>query len=113
MRPGEAATLASLILDDEMFAAAVMKSTTEVAFEAMKVAQLKEELAARDSTRTALKAVLQRRLHALLLVQAAIQARADEGRSGEAARRILGMRREVPVATLAPHTGPFRCSRKQ
>ena len=54
-----------------------MESTTEVPFEVMKVAQLKEELAARGSTRTALKAVLQRRLHALL-VQAAIQARMDE-----------------------------------
>ena len=54
-----------------------MESTTEVPFEAMKVAQLKEELAARGSTRTALKAVLQQRLHALL-VQAAIQAYADE-----------------------------------
>ena len=38
-----------------------------VAFEAMKVAQLKEELAARGSTRTGLKATLQRRLHSLLV----------------------------------------------
>ena len=59
-----------------MFSPAAMESTTEVPFEAMKVAQLKEELAMRGSTHTALKAVLQRRLHALL-VQAAIRARAD------------------------------------
>ena len=38
----------------------------------MKVAQLKEELAARGSTRTGLKMVLQRRLHAML-VQAEIE----------------------------------------
>ena len=40
----------------------------------MKVAQLKVELAARGSTRTGLKATLQRRLHALI-VQAAIERR--------------------------------------
>ena len=43
----------------------------------MKVAQLKVELAERGSTRTGLKAVLQRRLHALI-VQAAIERRASE-----------------------------------
>ena len=40
-------------------------------FEAMKVDQLKAELAERGSTRSGRKAILQRRLHALL-VQAAI-----------------------------------------
>ena len=35
-------------------------------FEAMKMAQLKAELAVRGSMRTGLKAVLQRRLHARL-----------------------------------------------
>ena len=43
--------------------------------EEMKIEQLKEELAARGSTRTGLKAVLQRRLHTLLL-QAEIERRA-------------------------------------
>ena len=38
-----------------------------VPFERMKVAQLKEELAARGSTRTGLKMVLQRRLHGMLV----------------------------------------------
>ena len=42
------------------------------AFEEMKVPELKDELALRGSTRTGLKAGLQRRLHALL-VQAAIE----------------------------------------
>ena len=41
-----------------------------VAFEAMKVAQLSAELTVRGSTRAGVKAVLQRRLHALV-VQAA------------------------------------------
>ena len=55
----------------------------EVAFEAMKVAQLKVELAARGSTRTGLKATLQRRLHAMI-VQAAIERRrADAMDDGE------------------------------
>ena len=44
----------------------------EVAFEAMKVDQLKAELAERGSTRSGRKAILQRRLHALL-VQDAIE----------------------------------------
>ena len=43
----------------------------------MKVAQLKEELAARGSTRTGLKMVLQRRLHAMLM-QSAIERQARE-----------------------------------
>ena len=47
-----------------------------MAFEEMKVAQLKLELAERGSTRTGLKAVLQRRLHALI-VQAARELQAS------------------------------------
>ena len=50
-----------------------MMAGGEVPFEEMKLAQLKEELAARGSTRSGLKAVLQRRLHGLL-VEAAIGA---------------------------------------
>ena len=50
--------------------------------EAKKLPQLKEELAAREAKRTGLKATLQRRLHALL-VQAAIEARAEEGLSDD------------------------------
>ena len=43
----------------------------------MKLPQLKEELAAQGAPRVGLKAVLQRRLHGLL-VQAAIEARGRE-----------------------------------
>ena len=49
----------------------------DVPFERMKVVQLKEELAARGSTRTGLKMVLQRRLHAMLM-QSAIEHQARE-----------------------------------
>jgi hypothetical protein len=55
--------------------AGAMEAEGGVAFEAMKVAQLKEELAARGSMRTGLKATLQRRLHSLwsvLVPQAAL-----------------------------------------
>jgi hypothetical protein len=52
-----------------------MEAGGELSFEDMKLPQLKEELAARGSTRTGLKASLQRRLHGLL-VQAAAQRRA-------------------------------------
>ena len=63
-----------------MFAAEAMEAGRGVAFEAMKVAQLKEELVVRGSTRTGLKATLQRRLHSFsfsctynsLLVQAGL-----------------------------------------
>ena len=44
-----------------------MQAGSGVPFEKMKVAQLKEELAMRGSTRTGLKMVLQRRLHAMLV----------------------------------------------
>ena len=59
--------LAGLALTENIFAAEAMEAGGGVAFEAMKVAQLKEELAARGSTRTGLKATLQRRLHSLLV----------------------------------------------
>ena len=49
----------------------------DVPFERMKVVQLKEELAVRGSTRTGLKMVLQRRLHAMLM-QSAIEHQARE-----------------------------------
>jgi hypothetical protein len=63
--------LTGMVLTESMFGAEAMEAEGGVAFEAMKVAQLKEELAARGSTRTGLKATLQRRLHSLL-VQAAL-----------------------------------------
>ena len=68
--------LQMLVLNAAMFDAAIMEASN-VSFEEMKLAQLKEELAARGSTRTGLKASLQRRLHGLL-VQAAIVRRAPE-----------------------------------
>jgi hypothetical protein len=63
------------VLDETTFAAQAMEAGGELSFEDMKLPQLKEELAARGSTRTGLKAPLQRRLHGLL-VQAAAQRRA-------------------------------------
>ena len=59
--------LTGKVLTESMFGAEAMEAEGVVAFEAMKVAQLKEELAARGSTRTGLKATLQRRLHSLLV----------------------------------------------
>ena len=62
-----------MVLTEDMFAATEMVAGGEVAFEAMKLMdQLKAELAERGSTRSGRKAILQRRLHALL-VQAAIE----------------------------------------
>ena len=46
----------AVALSDGMFAAAEMVAGGDVDFEAMKVAQLKAELAVRGSTRTGLKA---------------------------------------------------------
>ena len=66
------APLHGMVLTEDMFAATEMVAGGEVAFEAMKVDQLKAELAERGSTRSGRKAILQRRLHALL-VQAAIE----------------------------------------
>ena len=50
----------------------------EVAFEAMKMDQLKVELAERGSTRSGGKAILKRRLHALLVQQSAIERCRDD-----------------------------------
>ena len=65
------APLHDTVLTESMFASKKMVAGGEVAFEAMKVDQLKVELAERGSTRSGRKAILQRRLHALP-VQAAI-----------------------------------------
>ena len=59
-----------------------MAAGGELALEDMKLPQLKEELAAQGAPRVGLKAVLQRRLHGLL-VQAAIEARGREEQEGE------------------------------
>ena len=69
--------LQRLHLDEGAFGASAMQAGGELAFEFMKLPQLKEELAARDSKRSGLKAVLQRRLHGLL-VEAEVAARAAE-----------------------------------
>ena len=66
------APLHGMVVTESMFAATEMVAGGEVAFEAMKVDQLKVELAERGSTRSGRKAILQRRLHTLL-VQAAIE----------------------------------------
>ena len=69
-----------MVLTEDMFAATEMLAGGEVAFEAMKLMdQLKAELAERGSTRSGRKAILQRRLHALLVqLQAAIERRCGE-----------------------------------
>ena len=68
--------LRTLVLQEADLAKEAMKAGGELPFEAMKVPQLKEELAARDAKRSGLKAALQRRLHGLL-VQAAILSRGE------------------------------------
>ena len=65
------------VLTESMFGADAMEAGGDVPFERMKVVQLKEELAVRGSTRTGLKMVLQRRLHAMLM-QSAIEHQARE-----------------------------------
>ena len=75
--------LCGIVLTQSMFAAEVMEAGGGVPFESMKVAQLKEELASRGSTRTGLKMVLQRRLHAMLVqAQAEIERRACDMQIG-------------------------------
>ena len=53
-----------------------------VAFDEMKVAQLKEELAARGSSRTGAKGMLQQRLHTLIVSAAAERVRAEAEADG-------------------------------
>ena len=65
--------LRGMYLSDELFAADAM-SASRVAFEAMKVADLKEELLERGASRNGVKSTLQRRLHGLI-VQAASRTR--------------------------------------
>ena len=67
--------LTSTCMDRSMFSADAMAG--DVAFEDMKVADLREELAVRGASRSGLKGALQRRLHTLI-VQAAISARHDD-----------------------------------
>ena len=50
-----------------MFAAGMMRGGGDLSFEEMKTQQLKEELAAHGSSRSGLKAALQRRMHGLLV----------------------------------------------
>ena len=69
--------LRTLVLNEAVFAPSAMEAGGQLSFEQMKLPQLKEELAARGSKRTGLKAALQRKLHGLL-VQAAIAAREEE-----------------------------------
>ena len=71
------APLHGMVLTESMFAATEMVAGGEVAFEAMKVDQLKVELAERGSTHSGRKAVLQRRLHTLLVQAALERCRAD------------------------------------
>lgn len=67
--------LFQMALDRGMFAADVMLGEA-VAFEEMKVRELKGELMARGASRTGVKGSLQARLHALI-VQGALRARRD------------------------------------
>ena len=77
--PGRLLDFDGFDLNEAMFAPAVMLAGGELAFDVMKLPQLKEELASRDSSRSGLKAALQRRLHGLL-VQAAIARHVEEAR---------------------------------
>ena len=61
-----------MVVTENMFVATEMVVGGDVAFEAMKVDQLKVELAEHGLACSGRKAILQRRLHALL-VQAAIE----------------------------------------
>jgi hypothetical protein len=83
--------LRTLVLRESMFDAAAMAAGGELALAQMKRTQLVAELAAHGSTRTGLKAVLQRRLHRLL-VEAALESRqrrkeAEGEEAGEGPRR--------------------------
>ena len=84
------APLSTLCLDQAMFGSEVMLAGGELAFEAMKLAQLKEELAARGSTRSGLKASLQRRLHGLLVEAAIARRAAERAEAGEADGEAAG-----------------------
>ena len=77
------APLRTLYLDDAAFEAKAMMAGGELPFEEMKLPQLKEELAARGSLRSGLKATLQRRLHGLLLEAAIASHEAEAEESGE------------------------------
>ena len=73
------ARLHGMVLTKSMFAAVEMVAGGEVPFEAMTGDQLKVELAERGSTRSGRKAILQRRLHALIVqLQAAIEQSGDD-----------------------------------
>ena len=61
----------------------------------MKLTQLKEELAARDSSQSGLKATLQRRLHGLLVEAAIARGRAAAEEEEAAAPAQGGQRRVV------------------
>ena len=73
--------LCNVVLDDEMFAADAMMAEA-VAFEEMKVRELKEELMARGASRTGVKGTLQQRLHTLIVQEAAERARARAAPDG-------------------------------
>ena len=65
-REGRAASIQVHRVERDMFAASTMAAGADVAFEQMKLPQLKEELAARDAKRAGMKAVLQMYTHAQL-----------------------------------------------
>ena len=67
--------LCTVVLEDNMFAADVMVAEA-IAFEEMKVRELKGELMARGASRTGVKGTLQQRLHTLIVQEAAERARA-------------------------------------
>ena len=83
-----------------------MMAGGELPFEEMKLAQLKEELAARGSTRSGVKATLQRRLHGLL-VKAWIAARAVEAEESG-----FGAAAEAAHAAAAGARGRERAARE-
>ena len=74
--------LCQVVLSNDMFAASTMQGEAEVAFEEMKVKELREELTVRGASRTGVKCVLQQRLHTLIVQAAAEAARADRADDG-------------------------------
>jgi hypothetical protein len=95
-RPGcGGGELRRLVLNTVMFAASAMEAGGDVALESMTVPQLKEELAARGSAHSGLKAALQRRLHSLLM-EAAIGRQHRAWTAGAERRGRDGSRRRQP-----------------
>ena len=82
MQPaGGGEPLCQVVLSNDMFAASAMQGEA-VAFEEMKVKELRDELTIRGASRTGVKCVLQQRMHTLIVQEAAEAARAERAADG-------------------------------